>query len=207
MLDVGADAGWTALDLARRGYRVTALDSDPLLIAELARRADGLPVATVVADAREFELGRRFSLIIVPMQTIQLLGGRDGRRRFLSCAARHLRAGGVLAAAITQELELFSLEDAIIPPTPDMREIEGVVYSSQPTAVREDHRGFTLERMRERIAADGNRTAEHDVVLLDRLAATELEREAAACGLRPLSPVVIPPTGDHVGSVVVKLVG
>jgi SAM-dependent methyltransferase len=207
VLDVGAGAGRTALDLARRGHHVTALDSDPLLIAELARRADRLPITTIVADAREFKLGLRFSLIIVPMQTIQLLGGRDGRGRFLSCAARHLRPGGVLAAAITEELELFSLEDGIVPPTPDMREIEGIVYSSRPTAVREDQRGFTLERMRERIAADGNRTAEHDVVRLDRLTASELEREAAAAGLRSLSPAVIPPTGDHVGSVVVKLVG
>lgn len=206
VLDVGAGAGRTALDLARRGHRVTALDSDPLLIAELVRRADRLPITTVVADAREFELGQGFPLIIVPMQTIQLLGGRDGRRRFLSCAARHLLPGGLLAAAITHELEPFSLDDGIVPPTPDMREIEGVVYSSQPTAVREDNHGFTLERMRERIAADGERAVEYDVVRLDRVTAAELEREAAGAGLRPESGELIPPTGDHVGSVVVKLV-
>jgi SAM-dependent methyltransferase len=206
VLDIGAGAGRTALDLARHGHQVTALDSDPLLLAELARRADRLPISTVVADAREFELGQRFPLIIVPMQTIQLLGGRDGRRRFLTRAACHLLPDGVLAAALTQELEPFSVDDGIVPPTPDMREIEGVVYSSQPTAVREDRHGFTLERMRERIGADGKRSAEYNVVRLDGVTAAELEREATAAGLRPESVEVIPPTGEHVGSVVVKLV-
>jgi SAM-dependent methyltransferase len=207
LLDIGAGTGRVALDLARHGHQVTALDSDPLLIAELARRGADLPISTVLADAREFELDRCFSLIIVPMQTIQLLGGPGGRRRFLSAAARHLHSGGVLAAAITQELELFSLEDGIVLPTPDMREIEGVVYSSQATAVREDSGGFTLQRLRERIGADGDRSVEPNVVRLDQLTAAELEHEGRSAGLRPLSRTLIEPTGDHVGSVVVRLRG
>ena len=38
-LDVGAGTGRVALDLARAGERVTALDLDAELLAELARRA------------------------------------------------------------------------------------------------------------------------------------------------------------------------
>src|ERR1022692_1039740 len=68
VLDVGAGTGRTSLDLARHGCIVTALDRDPELIAELALRAEGLNVTTVVADARQFALGRRFALCIVPMQ-------------------------------------------------------------------------------------------------------------------------------------------
>jgi SAM-dependent methyltransferase len=205
VLDIGAGTGRTTLDLARRGHRVTALDHDPVLIAELLRRAARLPVIAVVADAREFQLAERFALIIVPMQSIQLLGGTDGRRQFFSCAVQHLIAGGAVAVAITEQLELFSLEDGIVPPTPDMREIHGVVYSSQPTAVREDPHGFTLERLRETITANGRRTTEPDVVRLDHVAADRLEQEARAAGLRPLGREIIPPTGDHVGSVVVKI--
>ena len=44
-------------------------------------------------------LGRRFALIIVPMQTIQLLPERAG---FLAAARAHLAPGGLLAMAITQ---------------------------------------------------------------------------------------------------------
>lgn len=207
VLDVGAGSGRVALDLARREHRVTALDCDPALIAELDRRAGSLPLTTVVADAREFELQQSFSLIVVPMQTIQLLGGEPGRRHFLVRAARHLRPGGVLAVAISEMLERFTLEDGVKPPTPDIREIDGVVYCSQPTAVREDSRGFILERQREVIAPDGRRDVAQDTIRLDRLTAATLEREAARAGLRPLARELVPATDEYVGSVVVRLGG
>ena len=98
VLDVGAGTGRVALELARRGHAVTALDRDPGLLEELERRGKGLPVQTAVADAREFELGRRFPLIIVPMQTIQLLQGARGRGQFLRRAARHLESAGALCS-------------------------------------------------------------------------------------------------------------
>ena len=66
VLDVGAGTGRVALDLARRGHDVTALDLDPGLLAQLAVRGEGLPVRTAQADARDFDLGRRFALILVP---------------------------------------------------------------------------------------------------------------------------------------------
>ena len=203
VLDVGAGTGRVAIDLARAGHRVIALDQDQALLSELERRAGGLPVSAVCGDARAFELSERFGLIVVPMQTIQLLQGRQGRERFLRCAARHLRPGGVLALAITERLEHFGPEDALPLPLPDIREFDGVVYSSQPTAVREDRGGFVLERLRERITPEGERSAEHDLIRLDRLSTPELEAEARAAGLVRRGTTVIPATDDHVGSVVV----
>ncbi len=97
VLDVGAGTGRVTLDLARQGYAVTALDRDPLLLAELERRAAGLDVSTVVADARDFEIATRFALCLVPMQTIQLLDGSAGPRRvstLRACASRARRAAG-----------------------------------------------------------------------------------------------------------------
>jgi SAM-dependent methyltransferase len=205
VLDVGAGTGRVALDLARQGYEVTALDRDPVLLAELARRADGLGVATVVADARDFDLGRRFALCVVPMQTIQLLGGTDGRAAFLRCARAHLADGGLLAIAISEALDLYEVTDGTPAPLPDMREIDGVVYASHPTAVRADPEGFVLERRRETISAAGERTVELDHVRLDRLTSSQLEREAGAAGLTPDGRAVIPATDDYVGSSVVML--
>jgi SAM-dependent methyltransferase len=205
VLDVGAGTGRITLELARRGHRVVALDRDAELLAELARRAEGLEVETVAADAREFELATRFALIIVPMQTIQLLGGPEGRRGFLDRARRHLEPGGLVAIAISEELELYDAGPGPGAPLPDIRELDGVVYSSQPTAVREDPGGFTLERRRETVARDGQRTVEQDLIRIDSLSAGQLEREAADAGLLPAGRTEIPPTVDHVGSVVVML--
>src|SRR5215211_6069455 len=70
VLDVGAGTGRVTLDLAAQGLAVVALDNEAALLAALAHRAARLPVETVVADARSFALKRRFSLIVVPMQTL-----------------------------------------------------------------------------------------------------------------------------------------
>ena len=75
VLDVGAGTGRVTLDLAARGASVVAMDVDAPLLEALDHRAAGLSVETVVADAREFALSRAFSLVLVPMQTLQLLGG------------------------------------------------------------------------------------------------------------------------------------
>ncbi|HTX29984.1 MAG TPA: class I SAM-dependent methyltransferase [Solirubrobacteraceae bacterium] len=207
ILDVGAGTGRVTLDLARRGHSVIALDQDPVLLAELERRAAGLAVQIVQSDARSFALEQRFALVIVPMQTVQLLGGASGRERLLQAAGRHLEPGGVLALAITEELEHFAAEDAAPLPLPDMRELDGVVYSSQPTAVREAPGGFVLERLRERIGPTGERSVEPDVIHLDRLSSSQLQSEARTVGFDPLGTRVVPETPDHVGSVVVMLGG
>lgn len=205
VLDVGAGTGRVALDLARHGHRVTALDTEPELIAELERRAAGLDVTGVVADARDFELSERFALCIVPMQTIQLLGGPVGRTAFLRRAARALSPEGVLAVAIAPMLDLFEVVDGGPAPLPDIREIDGVVYASQPTAVRADPEGFVLERRRERITVSGDRSVDQNEIRLDRLTVPGLEAEAVTVGLRPAGRAEVAATADYVGSEVVIL--
>jgi SAM-dependent methyltransferase len=205
ILDVGAGTGRITLDLARRGHQVTALDVDAELIEELRRRAGGTDVEAVTADAREFDLDRRFALCIVPMQTIQLLGGVRGRERFLRTAKRHLVPGGLLAAAISPVLELYEPSDGLPSPLPDIQELDGVVYSSQPTAIRADADGFVLERRRDVVSADGEHVSTGDAVRLDRVSVAGLEQEGARAGFRPTGTRSISATSDYVGSDVVML--
>ncbi len=207
LLDVGAGTGRVALDLAGRGHDVIALDDDPDLIGALARRAAaaGLDVDTVCADARAFSLPRDVSLVIVPMQTLQLLGGPDGRRAFLRCAARHLRAGGLLAAALADALDGQLEGPDVVGALPDIREVDSTVYASHPVGVRREPGGVVIERIRETVSPDGQRRAEANEIRLDDADAATVAAEAAPLGFAARPPLAVPATDDYVGSEVVVL--
>jgi SAM-dependent methyltransferase len=205
VLDVGAGTGRVALDLARAGHAVTALDRDADLLAALRERAaaEGLVVDTVRADAADFDLaGREYALIALPMQTIQLLGERTG---FFAGARRALAPGGLVALALAHAPEVF--EDAADVPVPDVGELEGWRFVSQPTAIRLRPGVMRIERRRELISPDGARSAAEDVIELALVDAEELAREGAAAGLRAEPSRHVSPTADHVGSEVVLLRG
>ncbi len=205
ILDIGAGTGRVALDLARRGRRVIALDHEASLLAALRHRAEGLHVETLRADARSFQLPRQepIALCIAPMQTVQLLGGVDGRASFLRCARAHLLPGGLLACAlVTDDLEPFDCAEGGIGPTPEVCEIAGVRYRSQATRLHAGRSRIAIERHRS-IGDQG--AIERDLIELDRLGAAELEREGAALALRPAPARHIPTTADHAGSAVVML--
>jgi SAM-dependent methyltransferase len=206
VLDIGAGTGRVTLDLARHGHTVVALDRNPILLAALRERAGALPVAAVEGDARDFDLGRRFPLIIVPMQTIQLLGGPEPRARFLARARAHLAPGGEIAIALAEALDAFDAEHDQ-PPLPDLREVDEVVFSSRPVAVVDEGERVSIHRIRETVDIRGRRTATDDVVHLDRVSAAELAEEAAAHGLEAERARYIPQTDDYVGSTVVVLRG
>lgn len=202
VLDVGAGGGRVTLELAAAGTPVVALDADPDLCRALRERAAGLPVEVVEADARAFSLGRRFPLAIVPMQTVQLLGGAAGRAAFLRCALAHTEPGGLLAMAVADALESFEAElDAL--PAPDELELGATVFTSRPFAVVDEGDRAAIHRLREIVAPDGSRSESVDVVRLDHLAPEELEREAAAVGFGIEERRRVPATEEYVGSTVV----
>jgi SAM-dependent methyltransferase len=207
ILELGAGTGRVAIDLAKRGHRVTALDNDPHLLAELRRRARGLDLIAVDADARTFELDQTFAACLVPMQTIQLLEGSAGRVALLERVRRHLKPGGLLAIAIAATLDLYEVADDGPHPLPDVCEHDGVVYASQPTAIRRADGHFVIERRRETVDREGRRQAEDHAISLDLVTAAELEREARSAGLRPSDRATIAATRDYAGSEVVILRG
>ena len=203
VLDVGAGTGRVALHLARAGHDVTALDVDAGLLDELGTRARaaGLGVRTVVADAADFDLAG-FALVAVPMQTIQLLAERAG---FFASARRALSPGGLVALAVATELETFEGSGHL--PDPDVGQHGGTRFVSQPTAVRAVAGATRIERLRQTIGPDGERSAARDVIELAALTVAELEAEGMAAGLRPEAARTIAPTLEHVGSEVVLLRG
>jgi SAM-dependent methyltransferase len=206
VLDVGAGTGRVALPLAADGHAVTALDRDGVLLAALAERAAaaGVEVETVVADAADFELSG-FALVLVPMQTIQLLPGADARAGFFASARRALEPGGRVALALAETPEPFGPVGDL--PEPDVGERDGWRFVSQPIAIRVDGDRWRIERARILVAPDGTRSSEPDVVELAGLTADELAAEGAAQGFAAEPARSVPETEDHVGSQVVILRG
>jgi SAM-dependent methyltransferase len=205
VLDVGAGTGRVTLDLARRGHEVVALDAEASLLAALRERAGGLLVETVHADARELDVDRRFPLIIVPMQTLQLLGGSAGRTAFLTRARAHLTDDGIVAMAIADALEGAAVGEYSEPPRPEMREIDGVVYSSRAVAITDEGDRCAIFRIRETVDEVGAHTAQENVVRLDALDPATLEGEGRAAGLRILPRGSVPESDEYIGSTVVML--
>jgi SAM-dependent methyltransferase len=200
ILDLGCGTGRVALHLARRGHRTVGVDLDPELIAALERRAEGLPLRGVVGDARDFELEEEIALALAPMQMAQLLADSAERGECLDCVARHLVPGGKVALSIVERLPAAAEGP---PPLPDVREVDGWVYSSLPLDAVDIGAEIVIQRLRQTVSPDGELSEEENEIRLRTLAADVLEGEGLVAGLKPLPRRRIAPTDLHVGSTVV----
>jgi SAM-dependent methyltransferase len=205
VLDIGCGTGRVALRLAAAGHDVTGLDSDPALVGALSARARerGLRVRTAVSDARTFDLGRTFAVVIAPMQVAQLMGGVAGRADMLRSVRRHLEPGGLFAAALADPFD--GVEDDPLPPLPDVREHDGWIFSSMPVRLILEDDATVIERLRQTVSPAGDLTESAGVVRLDDVPPELLESEASGLGFHVLPRRQVPETDRYVGSTVVML--
>jgi len=213
VLELGCGTGRVALHLARRGHEVVGLDRDPELLAVLwerasdfrhsgvGRKSDAL-VEALLADARDFELASPASLVLAPTHLLQLLPDAEERAKSLRCIAAAMRPGGLLAASIIEEMPEA---DGAPPPLPDVREVDGWVYSSLAVEAAIGPGEIVVRRLRQTVSPEGSLSEEPNEVRIATFSAESFEREAAAFGLFPAGRRVIPPTELHVGSLVVLL--
>ncbi len=202
VLELGCGTGRVALHLARRGHQVLGLDRDAELLAALRRRGAELSIEAVHADAREFELERPVALVLAPTQMLQLLEGEEERLACLGAVAAALRPGGRFAASI---LEAMPEPDDSPPPLPDVREVDGWVYSSLAVEAAVAADSIVIHRLRQTVSPAGELAEEPNEVRIATFPAEQLEAEALSTGLRPVRRFEIPPTDIHVGSLVVVL--
>ncbi len=97
--DLACGSGDTAIDLARAGHTVHAVDSSAVFlrtVREKAARAR-LRVRTHRADMRSFRLPVLVDLLLCEFAALNNLENRRDLARVFRCAARALRAGGKFA--------------------------------------------------------------------------------------------------------------
>jgi len=203
IMELGCGAGRVTLHLAQRKvYLVIGVDWDADLVAAVWERSGKLPGDAEVADVRSFEFATKFSLVIAPMQLIQLLRNNKDRIACLSCVVDSMLPGGRAAFAIVEDLPTFP-PGSTAPPLPDVRQIEGWIYSSLPLEPITGPDSILIRRLRQTVDPDGNMSDEMNEIELALLSAETLEEEGRAVGLRPAGRREIPATEAHVASTVV----
>ena len=205
LLELGCGTGRVALRLADGGHEVWGVDADASLVEALRARAaaQGLAVRAICADVCALELDREFELILAPMQLLQALGSAPARRAALERAADHLAPSGRLAAAIVEHPS--ATPDGPEAALPDIRELDGWVYSSLPAVHVSAAGQLEIRRHRQAVSPDGSLSEEECTDRLDALDAGALEAEAGTLGLRPVARLEVPPADGYFGSTVVVL--
>jgi SAM-dependent methyltransferase len=103
VLEVGCGTGRIVLPIARSGRSIDGLDASPQMLERCCAKVAGEPdsvrrrITLHQGDARTFDLGRRFDLVIAPFRVVQHLTEIDDQLAFLDSVARHLAPGGRLA--------------------------------------------------------------------------------------------------------------
>lgn len=98
VLELACGTGRVTGPLAAAGHDVAGIDLDRSMLAGARAAYPDLPL--VCGDMRRFALHRRFALVVVAYNGLQLLDP-DGREQCLECVADHLTPDGVLAFEVT----------------------------------------------------------------------------------------------------------
>jgi SAM-dependent methyltransferase len=103
VLEIGCGTGRVLLGIARQGTEVEGLDNSRSMLRVLRAhlRAESPAVRGRVTlhegDMRNFSLGRKYPLVLIPFRPLQHMYTRDDQLAALRTAAAHLSDGGQLA--------------------------------------------------------------------------------------------------------------
>ncbi|MDZ7791080.1 MAG: class I SAM-dependent methyltransferase [Xanthomonadales bacterium] len=103
-LDLGCGPGRHALPLADAGLEVTAVDTSPSLLVQLADQRGDRAIEIVEADMREFSRPQAFDLIVVMWTSFGYFEDESDHERVLANIRDSLKPGGRLV------LDLVGLE-------------------------------------------------------------------------------------------------
>lgn len=94
VLDLGCGTGRMTIPLAQAGFSCTGVEVVSEMLNIARQRSAGLPVHWVQADARSFDLGKRFMLIFECGCVFMHQLTNTDQLDFLTCVHNHLAEGG-----------------------------------------------------------------------------------------------------------------
>ena len=101
VLELGCGTGRVAIPIAEAGVDIVGLDSSPAMLAVARRKIARHPgwvgsLSLVQGDMRDFSLGQRFNLVIIPFRGFLSLMTVEDQMRTLENIKRHLTPAGKL---------------------------------------------------------------------------------------------------------------
>jgi len=115
ILELAAGTARVLIPLAKAGHEVVGVDLSGAMLEVARAKVRDNPELTartqlVEADMRNFSLGRRFALVLIPARAFQHVIEPDDQRRTLQCVRRHLVPGGHLVVDLFDpNFELLAL--------------------------------------------------------------------------------------------------
>lgn len=114
VLELGCGTGRLTIPMAQAGAEVVGLDPEPAMLEAARAKAAkaGVAIEFVQGDAREFDLGRKFGLVIFPNNSLSHLLTRADIESCFRCVRRHLKPEGRFVIEVFTPLGKFLLRDS-----------------------------------------------------------------------------------------------
>ena len=96
VLELGCGTGRVTIPLAQNGLDIVGIDVVPGMIERAKLKSKGLPIEWVLADARTFQLGRKFRLIFESGSVFHHMLTRPDQEAYLARVREHLEDNGQL---------------------------------------------------------------------------------------------------------------
>lgn len=97
VLEIACGTGRVSIPIAQAGFAVVGLDIVPGMLERARAKSAGLPARWVEADARSFELGKRFRLIFLTGNAFQAFVSNADVAALLGRVRAHLHDQGLFA--------------------------------------------------------------------------------------------------------------
>lgn len=156
VLELAAGPAEHAREFARRGIAATALDLNPAMCAYAADQAKlaGVALDIVQADMTDFELGRRFDLIVTMLDSTAHLMTLDALVAHLDRAAGHLAEDGLYILEMSHPADRLTDEPRVSTDWQVVRDdVRAIVRWGEPqdrldplTQIVDDHVTITVTR-------------------------------------------------------------